>query len=384
MDYAKEALRLHAKWNGKLETVPKMKIENKDDLSIAYTPGVAAPCLEIEKDKKNSYVYTGRSHTVAVISDGSAVLGLGNIGPEAGMPVMEGKCVLFKALGNVDAVPLCLNTQDTDELVQIISSLEPSFGGINLEDIASPDCFEIEERLDQMLDIPVFHDDQHGTAVVVLAALYNALRVTKKDIKDITVVLNGPGAAGTAIIKMMHTAGVGKIIAVDEFGILYKDRQEGLIPHKRALCDITNPDNMQGTLADALKGADVFVGVSKPNLVTDEMVHSMNNDPIIFAMANPEPEITYQKAKAAGARVVGTGRSDYPNQINNVLAFPGIFKGALEARVPSITPEMKVAVAKAIADTISDEDLNEENIMPKIFNKDVTAAVADAIKQFAK
>ena len=384
MDYAKEALRLHAKWNGKLETVPKMKIENRDDLSIAYTPGVAAPCLEIEKDKKNSYVYTGRAHTVAVISDGSAVLGLGNIGPEAGMPVMEGKCVLFKALGNVDAVPLCLNTQDTDELVQIISSLEPSFGGINLEDIASPDCFEIEERLDQMLDIPVFHDDQHGTAVVVLAALYNALRVTKKDIKDITVVLNGPGAAGTAIIKMMHTAGVGKIIAVDEFGILYKDRQEGLIPHKRALCDITNPDNMQGTLADALKGADVFVGVSKPNLVTDEMVHSMNNDPIIFAMANPEPEITYQKAKAAGARVVGTGRSDYPNQINNVLAFPGIFKGALEARVPSITPEMKVAVAKAIADTISDEDLNEENIMPKIFNKDVTAAVANAIKQFIK
>ena len=243
---------------------------------------------------------------------------------------------------------------------------------------------EIEEKLKKELNIPVFHDDQHGTAVVVLAALYNALRVTKKDIKDITVVLNGPGAAGTAIIKMMHTAGVGKIIAVDDFGILYKDRQEGLIPHKRALCDITNPDNMQGTLADALKGADVFVGVSKPNLVTDEMVHSMNNDPIIFAMANPEPEITYQKAKAAGARVVGTGRSDYPNQINNVLAFPGIFKGALEARVPSITPEMKVAVAKAIADTISDEDLNEENIMPKIFNKDVTAAVADAIKQFAK
>jgi len=269
-------------------------------------------------------------------------------------------------------------------LIQTVKNIAPCFGGINLEDIASPDCFEIEERLDQMLDIPVFHDDQHGTAVVVLAALYNALRVTKKDIKDITVVLNGPGAAGTAIIKMMHTAGVGKIIAVDEFGILYKDRQEGLIPHKRALCDITNPDNMQGTLADALKGADVFVGVSKPNLVTDEMVHSMNNDPIIFAMANPEPEITYQKAKAAGARVVGTGRSDYPNQINNVLAFPGIFKGALEARVPSITPEMKVAVAKAIADTISDEDLNEENIMPKIFNKDVTAAVADAIKQFAK
>ena len=384
MDYAKESLKMHYDLKGKIEVVSRAKVDSKDALSLAYTPGVAQPCLEIQKDVNKSYDLTRRWNTVAVVTDGTAVLGLGDIGPEAGMPVMEGKCVLFKALGNVDAVPLCLNTQDTDELVQIISSLEPSFGGINLEDIASPDCFEIEERLDQMLDIPVFHDDQHGTAVVVLAALYNALRVTKKDIKDITVVLNGPGAAGTAIIKMMHTAGVGKIIAVDEFGILYKDRQEGLIPHKRALCDITNPDNMQGTLADALKGADVFVGVSKPNLVTDEMVHSMNNDPIIFAMANPEPEITYQKAKAAGARVVGTGRSDYPNQINNVLAFPGIFKGALEARVPSITPEMKVAVAKAIADTISDEDLNEENIMPKIFNKDVTAAVANAIKQFAK
>ena len=384
MNVFEQSLALHAQARGKIEINSKVKVESKEDLSLAYSPGVAEPCRVISANEDEVYTYTSKGNMVAVITDGSAVLGLGNIGAKASIPVMEGKAALFKKFGDINAVPICLDTQDKEELIQTVKNIAPCFGGINLEDIASPDCFEIEERLDQMLDIPVFHDDQHGTAVVVLAALYNALRVTKKDIKDITVVLNGPGAAGTAIIKMMHTAGVGKIIAVDEFGILYKDRQEGLIPHKRALCDITNPDNMQGTLADALKGADVFVGVSKPNLVTDEMVHSMNNDPIIFAMANPEPEITYQKAKAAGARVVGTGRSDYPNQINNVLAFPGIFKGALEARVPSITPEMKVAVAKAIADTISDEDLNEENIMPKIFNKDVTAAVADAIKQFAK
>ena len=384
MNVFEQSLALHAQARGKIEINSKVKVESKEDLSLAYSPGVAEPCRVISANEDEVYTYTSKGNMVAVITDGSAVLGLGNIGAKASIPVMEGKAALFKKFGDVNAVPICLDTQDKEELIQTVKNIAPCFGGINLEDIASPDCFEIEERLDQMLDIPVFHDDQHGTAVVVLAALYNALRVTKKDIKDITVVLNGPGAAGTAIIKMMHTAGVGKIIAVDEFGILYKDRQEGLIPHKRALCDITNPDNMQGTLADALKGADVFVGVSKPNLVTDEMVHSMNNDPIIFAMANPEPEITYQKAKAAGARVVGTGRSDYPNQINNVLAFPGIFKGALEARVPSITPEMKVAVAKAIADTISDEDLNEENIMPKIFNKDVTAAVANAIKQFAK
>ena len=410
MNYYEEALKLHEKHQGKIHTELNCEINTMDDMSVVYTPGVAEPCRKIAENEEDVYRYTTKSNTIAVVSNGTAVLGLGNIGAKASIPVMEGKAALFKKFGNVNAVPICLDTQDKEELIQTVKNIAPCFGGINLEDIASPDCFEIEERLDQMLDIPVFHDDQHGTAVVVLAALYNALRVTKKDIKDITVVLNGPGAAGTAIIKMMHTAGVGrltgnpktfaknakvvhidvdpaeigKIIAVDEFGILYKDRQEGLIPHKRALCDITNPDNMQGALADALKGADVFVGVSKPNLVTDEMVHSMNEDPIIFAMANPEPEITYQKAKAAGARVVGTGRSDYPNQINNVLAFPGIFKGALEARVPSITPEMKVAVAKAIADTISDEDLNEENIMPKIFNKDVTAAVANAIKQFAK
>lgn len=384
MNYYEEDLKLHEKHQGKIHTELNCEINTMDDMSVVYTPGVAEPCRKIAENEEDVYRYTTKSNTIAVVSNGTAVLGLGNIGAKASIPVMEGKAALFKKFGNVNAVPICLDTQDKEELIQTVKNIAPCFGGINLEDIASPDCFEIEERLDQMLDIPVFHDDQHGTAVVVLAALYNALRVTKKDIKDIKVVLNGPGAAGTAIIKMMYTAGVGKIIAVDEFGILYKERKEGLIPHKRALCDITNPDNMQGTLADALKGADVFVGVSKPNLVTDEMVHSMNEDPIIFAMANPEPEITYQKAKAAGARVVGTGRSDYPNQINNVLAFPGIFKGALEARVPSITPEMKVAVAKAIADTISDEDLNEENIMPKIFNKDVTIAVANAIKQFTK
>ena len=340
---------------------------------------MAQPCREIAENEAEVYRYTTKANTIAVVSNGTAVLGLGNIGAKASIPVMEGKAALFKKFGDVNAVPICLDSQDKEELITTIKNLAPCFGGINLEDIASPDCFEIEERLDAMLDIPVFHDDQHGTAVVVLAALYNALRVIKKDIAKITVVLNGPGAAGTAIIKMLHTAGVGKIIAVDEFGILHKDRTEGLIPHKRALCDITNPDGIQGTLADALKGADVFIGVSKPNLVSEDMVRSMNSDPVIFAMANPEPEITYEKAKAAGARVVGTGRSDFPNQINNVLAFPGIFKGALAARVPSITPEMKVAAAKAIAHTISDEELSEDNIMPKIFNKKVTAAVAQAI-----
>lgn len=382
MNYYEEALKLHEKYQGKIHTELNCDIRTMDDMSIVYTPGVAQPCREIAKNEDDVYRYTTKGNTIAVVSNGTAVLGLGNIGAKASIPVMEGKAALFKKFGDVNAVAICLDTQDKEELITTVKNIAPCFGGINLEDIASPDCFEIEERLDAMLDIPVFHDDQHGTAVVVLAALYNALRVTKKDIQNITVVLNGPGAAGTAIIKMLYTAGVGKIIAVDEFGILFKDRQEGLIPHKRALCEITNPDNMQGNLADALKGADVFIGVSKPNLVTTEMVQSMNDDPIIFAMANPEPEITYEKAKSAGARVVGTGRSDYPNQINNVLAFPGIFKGALEARVPSITPEMKVAAAKAIADTISDEDLSEENIMPKIFNKDVTLAVANAIKEF--
>ena len=370
MNYYDEALKLHEKYQGKIHMEVNCDIQTMDDMSVVYTPGVAQPCREIAENEAEVYRYTTKANTIAVVSNGTAVLGLGNIGAKASIPVMEGKAALFKKFGDVNAVPICLDSQDKEELITTIKNLAPCFGGINLEDIASPDCFEIEERLDAMLDIPVFHDDQHGTAVVVLAALYNA---------KITVVLNGPGAAGTAIIKMLHTAGVGKIIAVDEFGILHKDRTKGLIPHKRAICDITNPDGIQGTLADALKGADVFIGVSKPNLVSEDMVRSMNSDPVIFAMANPEPEITYEKAKAAGARVVGTGRSDFPNQINNVLAFPGIFKGALAARVPSITPEMKVAAAKAIAHTISDEELSEDNIMPKIFNKKVTAAVAQAI-----
>ncbi|MBM6841358.1 NADP-dependent malic enzyme [[Clostridium] spiroforme] len=379
MNYYDEALKLHEKYQGKIHMEVNCDIQTMDDMSVVYTPGVAQPCREIAENEAEVYRYTTKANTIAVVSNGTAVLGLGNIGAKASIPVMEGKAALFKKFGDVNAVPICLDSQDKEELITTIKNLAPCFGGINLEDIASPDCFEIEERLDAMLDIPVFHDDQHGTAVVVLAALYNALRVIKKDIAKITVVLNGPGAAGTAIIKMLHTAGVGKIIAVDEFGILHKDRTKGLIPHKRAICDITNPDGIQGTLADALKGADVFIGVSKPNLVSEDMVRSMNSDPVIFAMANPEPEITYEKAKAAGARVVGTGRSDFPNQINNVLAFPGVFKGALAARVPSITPEMKVAAAKAIAYTISDEELSEDNIMPQIFNKKVTAAVAQAI-----
>ena len=383
MNYYEEALKLHEKHQGKIHTELNCEINTMDDMSVVYTPGVAEPCRKIAENEEDVYRYTTKSNTIAVVSNGTAVLGLGNIGAKASIPVMEGKAALFKKFGDVNAVPICLDTQDKEELIQTVKNIAPCFGGINLEDIASPDCFEIEERLDQMLDIPVFHDDQHGTAVVVLAALYNALRVTKKDIKDITVVLNGPGAAGTAIIKMMHTAGVGKIIAVDEFGILYKDRQEGLIPHKRALCDITNPDNMQGTLADALKGADVFVGVSKPNLVTDEMVHSMNNDPIIFAMANPEPEITYQKAKAAGARVVGTGRSDYPNQVNNLLAFPGIFRGALDVRATDINEEMKIAAAYGIAELIPESELTPDYVIPAATDRRISPVVASFVAKAA-
>ena len=376
MDYAKEALRLHAQWNGKLETVPKMKIENRDDLSIAYTPGVAAPCLEIEKDKKNSYVYTGRAHTVAVISDGSAVLGLGNIGPEAGMPVMEGKCVLFKALGNVDAVPLCLNTQDTDELVQIISSLEPSFGGINLEDIAAPRCFEVEKRLQEKMNIPVFHDDQHGTAIVVCAALVNALKLAEK--QNPTIVINGAGSAGVAIATLILKIGLGNVILVDKQGILTADMD--LTSGQRGLIDKLNKEGKTGTLKDALVGADVFVGVSAPNIVTGEMVKTMNKDAIMFAMANPVPEIMPDVAKAAGAKVVGTGRSDFPNQVNNVVAFPGIFKGALEGRAKQITEEMKLAAALAIASLVPDNELNENTILPEAFNPDVANVVSEAVK----
>lgn len=383
MDYAKEALRLHAKWNGKLETVPKMKIENRDDLSIAYTPGVAAPCLEIEKDKKNSYVYTGRAHTVAVISDGSAVLGLGNIGPEAGMPVMEGKCVLFKALGNVDAVPLCLNTQDTDELVQIISSLEPSFGGINLEDIAAPRCFEVEKRLQEKMNIPVFHDDQHGTAIVVTAALVNALKVVDKKPEDVTVVVSGTGAAGSSIIHMIHDLGVKEIYGFNINGIVIKDDYDKYDFLTQELTEITNKSNKRMTMAEAVKEADVFIGVSAPGLLTKEMVQSMREKPIVFAMANPEPEIKYHDAVNAGAAVVGTGRSDFPNQINNVLAFPGLFRGALDVHATKITEGMKLAAAKGLASLVSDEELNKDYIIPRATDARVAVTVAKAVSDQA-
>lgn len=383
MDYAKEALRLHAKWNGKLETVPKMKIENRDDLSIAYTPGVAAPCLEIEKDKKNSYVYTGRAHTVAVISDGSAVLGLGNIGPEAGMPVMEGKCVLFKALGNVDAVPLCLNTQDTDELVRIISSLEPSFGGINLEDIAAPRCFEVEKRLQEKMNIPVFHDDQHGTAIVVTAALVNALKVVGKKPEDVTVVVSGTGAAGSSIIHMIHDLGVKEIYGFNINGIVIKDDYDKYDFLTQELTEITNKSNKRMTMAEAVKEADVFIGVSAPGLLTKEMVQSMKEKPIVFAMANPEPEIKYHDAVDAGAAVVGTGRSDFPNQINNVLAFPGLFRGALDVHATKITEGMKLAAAKGLASLVSDEELNKDYIIPRATDARVAVTVAKAVSDQA-
>lgn len=375
MDYAKEALRLHAKWNGKLETVPKMKIENKDDLSIAYTPGVAAPCLEIEKDKKNSYVYTGRSHTVAVISDGSAVLGLGNIGPEAGMPVMEGKCVLFKALGNVDAVPLCLNTQDTDELVQIISSLEPSFGGINLEDIAAPRCFEVEKRLQEKMNIPVFHDDQHGTAIVVCAALVNALKLAEK--QNPTIVINGAGSAGVAIATLILKIGLGNVILVDKQGILTADMD--LTSGQRGLIDKLNKEGKTGSLKDALVGADVFIGVSAGHIVSKEMIASMNEKAIVFPMANPVPEIEPDDAKEAGAYIVGTGRSDHPNQINNVLAFPGIFKGALKAGATCINDAMKEAAVYAISSMVTEDMLDSEHIIVSALDPRVADVVAQAV-----
>lgn len=381
MDYAKEALRLHAKWNGKLETVPKMKIENRDDLSIAYTPGVAAPCLEIEKDKKNSYVYTGRAHTVAVISDGSAVLGLGNIGPEAGMPVMEGKCVLFKALGNVDAVPLCLNTQDTDELVQIISSLEPSFGGINLEDIAAPRCFEVEKRLQEKMNIPVFHDDQHGTAIVVLAGIINALKVVGKQKEDCKVVVNGAGSAGIAIAKMLLSYGFKDLTLCDRQGILCSG-DPSLNWMQEKMTQITNLSHKTGTLADAMKGADIFVGVSAPGIISQDMVRSMAKDSILFTMANPDPEILPHLAKEAGAKVVGTGRSDFPNQVNNVLVFPGIFKGALEGHSTHITSEMKLAAAHAIAGLVPAEELSDTNILPHAFDPQIADVVSAAVKEY--
>lgn len=374
-----KALLLHKQWNGKLETVSKAPVKSREDLSLAYTPGVAEPCKVIAEDKEAAYTYTMKSNTVAVVSDGSAVLGLGNIGPYAAMPVMEGKAVLFKEFGGVNAVPICLDTQDTEEIIKAVTYLAPGFGGINLEDISAPRCFEIEERLKEILDIPVFHDDQHGTAIVVLAGIINALKVVGKKKEDCNVVVNGAGSAGVAITKLLLTYGFPNIIMCDKVGIVSK-QTEGLNWMQQKMAEVTNLSGKTGTLADALKGADIFVGVSAPNIVTPEMVSSMNRDAILFAMANPVPEIMPDIAKEAGARVVGTGRSDFPNQVNNVIAFPGIFKGALEGRAPQITEEMKLAAANAIASLVPDEELSDTNILPEAFNPKVAQVVADAVK----
>lgn len=374
-----KALLMHEKWNGKLETVSKTPVKTREDLAIAYTPGVAEPCKVIAKDKEAAYKYTMKANTVAVVSDGSAVLGLGNIGPYAAMPVMEGKAVLFKEFGNVNAVPICLDTQDTEEIIKAVTYLAPGFGGINLEDISAPRCFEIEERLKEILDIPVFHDDQHGTAIVVLAGVINALKVVGKKKEDCRVVVNGAGSAGVAITKLLLTYGFPNIIMCDKVGIVSKDT-EGLNWMQKKMTEVTNLNNETGSLADALKGADIFIGVSAPNIVTPEMVASMNHDSILFAMANPVPEIMPDVAKAAGARVVGTGRSDFPNQVNNVVAFPGIFKGALEGRATQITEEMKLAAAEAIAGLVPADKLSDDNIMPEAFNPQVAEVVADAVK----
>ena len=382
MNYGEEALIAHKKWNGKLETISKSPVKDRDALSIAYTPGVAEPCKVIAENPAEAYNYTIKANTVAVVSDGSAVLGLGNIGPYAAMPVMEGKCVLFKEFGNVNAVPICLDTQDTEEIIQTVKNLAPAFGGINLEDISAPRCFEIEERLKEMLDIPVFHDDQHGTAIVVLAGIINALKITGKQKENCKVVVNGAGSAGIAITKLLLTYGFSHITMCDKEGIIGKD-YPGLNWMQQKMTDVTNLSNEKGTLADALKCADVFVGVSAPNIVTADMVSSMNPDAILFAMANPVPEIMPDVAKAAGAKVVGTGRSDFPNQVNNVIAFPGIFKGALESRAVQITEEMKLAAAKAIANLVSDEELNEDFIMPEAFDPRVADVVSNAIKELA-
>ena len=379
MTTAEKALALHKEWNGKLETVSKSPVKSREDLSLAYTPGVAEPCKVIAQDKEAAYTYTMKANTVAVVSDGSAVLGLGNIGPHAAMPVMEGKAVLFKEFGNVNAVPICLDTQDTEEIIKAVTWLAPGFGGINLEDISAPRCFEIEERLKATLDIPVFHDDQHGTAIVVLAGIINGLKLVNKKKEDCRVVVNGAGSAGVAITKLLLTYGFKNIIMCDKIGILCKGA-EGLNWMQEKMVEVTNLNNEKGTLADALKGADIFVGVSAPGIVTKEMVASMNHDSILFAMANPTPEIMPDLAKEAGARIVGTGRSDFPNQVNNVVAFPGIFKGALDGRAKQITEEMKLAAANAIASLVSDEELADDNIMPQAFDPRVADVVANAVK----
>lgn len=383
MDYAKESLRLHGEWKGKIEVVTRCPIETKDDLSLAYTPGVAQPCLEIQKDINKSYDLTRRSNLVAVVTDGTAVLGLGDIGPEAGMPVMEGKCALFKKFGDVDAIPLCVRSKEVDDIVKTVALLAGSFGGVNLEDIAAPRCFEIERKLKEICDIPIFHDDQHGTAVVTLAAMLNALKLTGKKLEDISVVTSGAGAAGIAIIRLLMAMGLKNVILCDRKGAIYEGR-EGLNAEKAEMAKISNFAKKSGSLADVLVGADVFIGVSAPGCVTPEMVRSMAPNPILFPMANPTPEIMPDLAKEAGAAVVGTGRSDFPNQINNVLAFPGIFRGALDVRASDINDAMKIAAAKAIAGIVSQEELSAENIIPSALDTRVAPAVAAAVAQAAR
>ena len=384
MDYAKESLRLHGEWKGKIEVVTRVPVENKDDLSLAYTPGVAQPCLEIQKDVNKSYELTRRWNMCLVVTDGSAVLGLGNIGPEAGMPVMEGKCALFKAFGDVDAFPLCIKSNDVDEIVNTIYMISGSFGGVNLEDISAPRCFEIEKKLKEKCDIPIFHDDQHGTAIITLAGLTNALKVVGKKKEDVHVVMNGAGAAAISIARLLLTAGFKNITLCDRKGAIYEGRPEGMNPVKDEMSKVTNLDKKAGSLADMLVGADVFIGVSAPGAVTTEMVKTMNKDAIVFACANPTPEIFPDDAKAGGAKVVSTGRSDFPNQINNVLAFPGIFRGALDVRASDINDEMKVAAAYAIANIITDEERNAEYIIPNPFDKRVAKAVAEAVAKAAR
>ena len=384
MDYAKESLRLHGEWKGKIEVVTRVPVENKDDLSLAYTPGVAQPCLEIQKDVNKSYELTRRWNMCLVVTDGSAVLGLGNIGPEAGMPVMEGKCVLFKAFGDVDAFPLCIKSNDVDEIVNTIYMISGSFGGVNLEDISAPRCFEIEKKLKEKCDIPIFHDDQHGTAIITLAGLTNALKVVGKKKEDVHVVMNGAGAAAISIARLLLTAGFQNITLCDRKGAIYEGRPEGMNPVKDEMSKVTNLDKKAGSLADMLVGADVFIGVSAPGAVTTEMVKTMNKDAIVFACANPTPEIFPDDAKAGGAKVVSTGRSDFPNQINNVLAFPGIFRGAFDVRAKEINDEMKLAASEALANLIADEELSPEYIIPKAFDKRVGSAVAKAVAEAAK
>ena len=384
MDYAKESLRLHGEWKGKIEVVTRVPVENKDDLSLAYTPGVAQPCLEIQKDVNKSYELTRRWNMCLVVTDGSAVLGLGNIGPEAGMPVMEGKCVLFKAFGDVDAFPLCIKSNDVDEIVNTIYMISGSFGGVNLEDISAPRCFEIEKKLKEKCDIPIFHDDQHGTAIITLAGLTNALKVVGKKKEDVHVVMNGAGAAAISIARLLLTAGFKNITLCDRKGAIYEGRPEGMNPVKDEMSKVTNLDKKAGSLADMLVGADVFIGVSAPGAVTTEMVKTMNKDAIVFACANATPEIFPDDAKAGGAKVVSTGRSDFPNQINNVLAFPGIFRGAFDVRAKEINDEMKLAASEALANLIADEELSPEYIIPKAFDKRVGPAVAKAVAEAAK